>query len=250
MRINPTKIPSAVPLSFGSSIRFDPALSTFSKMRECAKKKKPDFFVWIFQKIWTWFQSWFKKPEPKSTTIEFFKVGGSNGSVKYRLIRNGKKTDNEVELAKQAVILEGITFSGEMQSHLPEMLQEVMKNEKMDAVKTVNFSLAKRLWMCGLKTDNEISLSSRNKEVVAVLKQAIENKESLQSKALQSLERVETAIARDHKTGTLDKTKIERIFSSTEVVKFTIPLQDLFVLMESTKISVTSMLIPAVTFTK
>ena len=288
MRIGPTQISSENVSFVDAPPLWNFSRSTLFKMRECAQKKEPDFFVWVFHKIWTWLSSWFKKPEPKA--IECFKVDDSDGKIKYRLIKNGKKTENEIEFAKQGVILEGITFSEEMESHLPKMLEEVMHEEKITSMKTVNFQWAKCLWKCGLKTENTIPIKSSDKPVIDILKKAMQQRTLLDPKAKESLERVELAISQSllsdaiaPGTGSFDKVGATSSFSLLKsqlgeswiipeiegqsaslqsirasmadtmevdkVVEFEIPLQDLFVLIDAIKTPMWPMHIPAITFT-
>lgn len=147
--------------------------------------------------LWTWLsglfaqiRSWFESPEEKESS-PFVKVEKGDGKIQYRL----EDSENEVRAGPRKAILEDISFPDKDElDQLPDLMQHMMKKEKIDILETHNLHSAWLLWKAGLKTESTLPFTVGMKWVCDILKKAAtkRNEAALSSsgeKALQLIER-------------------------------------------------------------
>lgn len=151
------------------------------------REKIVSFFNWIY--------SWFITP-PKPKVVDYFKVIEGH-AAKYRLILNGKQTDNSVRFSHTSSSLQELSLPD--QNNLSKMIALIMKREKIDAIQTSKLQYAHILWKCGLKSESAVMCNLRtasplNLLLKSVLQQAFQNRRSLNSLARAALARIEDLI--------------------------------------------------------
>ncbi len=116
------------------------------------------FFRWVF--------SWLccSKEERASQAIDYFRVVDTGRQkTKYRLVLQGKGTENELRFASKSVFLEGISFPDKkMRSHIRDMLLHIIEEERLDSIRTSYLKDAKTLWDCGLRTKSSVFFDPSN----------------------------------------------------------------------------------------
>ncbi len=116
---------------------------------------------------------------------------------KYRLLKEGKRTENVISMGQKTIYLNGFSFSDPSAlDDLPLMLKQIMEREQIDEIQTRSFAIARRLWKCGLKTDGTwtLNISSRapaGRLFSRVINRAMNERHTLDHKGLSALEGIE-----------------------------------------------------------
>jgi len=100
-----------------------------------------------------------KKKLPK---LEFSKsVHPEQKLIVYRLIVDGKITENEIKLSKgsQYIYLHEMHFAPEMRQHVSATLDHIVEQEQISKIVTRNLEHARILFECGFRTKSERKLS-------------------------------------------------------------------------------------------
>jgi len=172
IRENP--LPSYTHQTYASSIRFGKPFSLWAWLSA--------FFTQIL--------SWFESSEEEASN-PFVKVEKGDGKIHYRL----EDSENEVRTGSRKAMLEDISFPDKEElDQLPDLIQYMMKKEKIDILETHNLQSAWLLWKAGLKTESTLPFTTSMKWVCDILKEAAKKRsESTLSgsgeKALRLIER-------------------------------------------------------------
>lgn len=152
MRVTTTSRPQINPFSPTSSVPL--GISNLSSIHGRGRKgQNPFSFLW--GKI-TGFFSWilsFCIASDKPVEQRFHKVDVNGQSIRYRI----KGTENEIKMGSRCVRLDELVFPDKEEvDNLSEMLQHIIKQEKIDVLETHNLFHAWLLWGAGLKTKGDI----------------------------------------------------------------------------------------------
>ena len=182
--------------------RADPCntFSTLTALQECRYKRKASLFSWFEQQLlsfWSWLISWIpRRSQPKEWV--YFKIENGEEEVnKYRLLKEGKRTENVISMGQKTIYLNEFSFPDPSALHdLPLMLEQIMEREQIDVIQTKSFAIAIRLWKCGLKTDGTWTLNISSRAPVGrlfsrVINRAMNERHTLNHKGLSALEGIE-----------------------------------------------------------
>lgn len=197
--------PHTVPITFfQSQPQFD---SSITQLRAAPKNRILAFFSSAYEAIkrkaiafFNWIRSWFVSP-PEEKDLEYYKIKAADGNeVKYRIIIDGEGTDSEIRLGKKYASIHISNPDVKDIAKLSEVIDQVMKTEKIDCIRTNYPSQAYLLWKSGLKTDSLINFNlapdNQNKFIRDVIQLAMVNKGTLKSAAQHALLRIESKIVR------------------------------------------------------
>lgn len=138
--------------NYASSIRFGKPFSLWAWLSD------------LFTQIWSWFES----PEEKKSS-PFVKVEKGDGKIQYRL----EDSESEVKAGPRKAMLEDISFPDKEElDQLPDLMQHMMKKEKIDILETYNLHSAWLLWKADLKTESSLPFTIHAKWVCDLLKEA------------------------------------------------------------------------------
>lgn len=197
-KITQPESPQPSPITFFRLPQYD---SSITPLRSAPRNRVLAFFEAIKRKViafFNWIRSWFVSPPSKEKDVDYYKVKGPDGDeMRYRLVVDGEGTDTQIRLGQKYAFLQDITNVKNI-SKFSEMIDLMMKNEKIDGIQTKNLKLAHRLWQAGLKTTSPITfnLSSElyHTFIQGVIQKAIDNKSTLNAAAQNALLRVESKI--------------------------------------------------------
>jgi len=198
------------PISFSTSETVSPAAfantaSTLTILQEFREKRKFSIFSWIakqFSSLWSWLVSWIpRRSQPME--LFYFKIeDGEEGVNKYRLLKEGKRTQNVVTMGKKTAYLNEFSFpdSSALQD-LPKMLDQIIEREQIELIQTKSLQVAWRLWKCGLKTKSVWTLdicppTPVGQRFVQIIHKAMEDRQTLGQEALCALEQIEEELVK------------------------------------------------------
>ncbi len=149
-----------------------------------------------------------RAPDEGENVGYYKQAGSSKKEVAYKMVRQGKVTENVIRLGPKYADLTDISFpKAKHRIDLPDILNKMMEEEGIDGIRTNSLTRAYQLWTCKLRTDAMLKYKLEGKDqlnlfIREVIEKAMANPSSLPMHARQALLRVESmmiqAIVADH----------------------------------------------------
>lgn len=181
-----------------------PHLSVTSTLTECIRRRPWRISKWftdLWKELCNWFRSWFHSKNSDSEPI-YYKIATSQGGAnKFRLLKDGKKTENAIHISRNSAQLYGISFPDRWAfDALPKMLLQIMEDEHIGSIHTCNLSSARHLWRAGLHTSTVFNIgipgeTHSDQYFIKLVQLACRRKQSLDDTGRKALEIVEEHIA-------------------------------------------------------